>query len=205
MSNTNVPARGGQRCVAGLTDLQSSGHEYRAAHEQEDDQAGEPLLSDAQEARLLSWSRALRLQLQAVDVRDGQHGGRYEPGQAHDGAHRQHHPDHEQVQVVPTALLHYREENRCMTELQSAAGGIRAEIQVHQAAVLTSSLCSLRLMMTAVICWSMKMRMVQRRAGIDAARTVHQGLRPIGLINQPLSSLVGWRITLKRSEAMIQT
>lgn len=58
---------------------------------------------------------------------------------------------------------------------------------------LTSSLCSLRLIMTAVICWSMKMRIVQRRAGIDAAKAVHHGFRPIGLMNQPRSSLVGWR------------
>lgn len=80
------------------------------------------------------------------------------------------------------------------------AGSISAESQVQMAAAclelyifppFTSSLCSLRLMMTAVICWSMKMRMVQRRAGIDAARTVHHGLGPIGLMNQPRSSLVG--------------
>lgn len=57
---------------------------------------------------------------------------------------------------------------------------------------LTSSLCSFRLMMTAVICWSMKIRMVQRRAGMEAARTVHHGLGPIGLMNHPRSSLVGW-------------
>lgn len=56
---------------------------------------------------------------------------------------------------------------------------------------LANSLCSLRLMITAVICWSMKIRIVQRRAGMEAARTVHHGLGPIGLINQPRSSLVG--------------
>lgn len=104
----NVPARRGQHCIVCQTNLQGSRHEYRAAHEQEDDQASEPLFSDAQEARLLSWSRALRLQLQTVDVRDGQDRGCYEPGQTHDGAHCQHHPDHQQVQVVPTALLHNR-------------------------------------------------------------------------------------------------
>lgn len=49
----------GKQCV--VTDLQGSGHEHWAAHEQEDEQAGEPLLSDAQEARLLPWSWALRL------------------------------------------------------------------------------------------------------------------------------------------------
>lgn len=94
----------------------------------------------------------------------------------------------------------------------ATAGGNGAEVQAVMAVVwpdlsdfliLTSSLCSLRLMMTAVICWSMKMRMVQRRAGIEAARTVHHGLRPIGLISQPRSSLVGWRIPWKRSKSRI--
>lgn len=56
----------------------------------------------------------------------------------------------------------------------------------------TFSLCSLRLMMTAVICWSMKMRMVQRSAGMQVIMVVHHGLGPKGLISQPRSSLVGW-------------
>lgn len=47
--------------VAQLTNLQGSSHKYRAAHEQKDAEAGEPLLSNAQEARLLSWGRALWL------------------------------------------------------------------------------------------------------------------------------------------------
>lgn len=64
--------------------LQHAGHEYRAAHEQEDHQAGQPLFSDSQEARLLPWGRALRFQLQAVDVGDGQDGGRHKPRQTHD-------------------------------------------------------------------------------------------------------------------------
>lgn len=85
--------------------LQQARHEYRAAHEQEDDQAGQPLFSDAQEARLLPRGRALRLQLQAVDVGDGQDSGCHEPRQSHDGAHGQHHTHHQQVQVVPTAFL----------------------------------------------------------------------------------------------------
>ncbi len=121
----NVSARGGQHCIACLINLQESSHEYRASHEQENDQAGEPLFSDAQEARLLSRSRALGLQLQAVNVRDRQDGGRYEPGQAHNGAHRQHHPDHQQVQVVPTALLYKRgQKSTCDTyslQLKSTA------------------------------------------------------------------------------------
>lgn len=90
------------------TNLQGSCHEHRAAHEQKDDQARQPLLPDAQETGLLSRSRALRLQLQAVDMRDGQNRGCHEPRQPHDGADRQHHPDHQQVQVVPATLLRDR-------------------------------------------------------------------------------------------------
>lgn len=52
-------------------------------------------------------------------------------------------------------------------------------------AALTLSLCSLRLMMTAVICWSINMRMVQSRAGRAAIGNVHQGLGPSGSISQP--------------------
>lgn len=59
-------------------------------------------------------------------------------------------------------------------------------------AISTLSLCSFLLMMTAVICWSMKMRMVQRRAGITVMIQVHQGFGPTGLINQPRSSRVGY-------------
>ena len=58
-------------------------------------------------------------------------------------------------------------------------------------AVCTLSLCSFLLMMTAVICWSMKMRMVQSRAGMTVTIVVHQGLGPTGLIHHPRSSLVG--------------
>lgn len=47
-------------------------------------------------------------------------------------------------------------------------------------------------MMTAVICWSIKMRMVQSKAGITAAITVHHGFGPTGVTNQPRSSRVGW-------------
>lgn len=57
----------------------------------------------------------------------------------------------------------------------------------------TFSLCSFLLIMTAVICWSIKIRIVQSRAGITAAITVHQGLGPKGVINQPRSSLVGYK------------
>ena len=37
------------------------------------------------------------------------------------------------------------------------------------------SLCSFRLTMTAVICWSIKMRMEARSAGTTAAIEVHHG------------------------------
>ncbi|TNN51005.1 hypothetical protein EYF80_038807 [Liparis tanakae] len=46
--------------------------------------------------------------------------------------------------------------------------------------------------MTAVICWSMKMRMVQSRAGRKVTMVVHQGFGPTGFMSQPRSSLVGW-------------
>lgn len=92
--------------AGGATDLQGPSHEDGAAHKQEDEEASDSLLADAQEAGLLPRCRAARLQLQAVDMRDGEHGGRHEPGQPHDGAHSQHHAHHQQVQMVPTALLH---------------------------------------------------------------------------------------------------
>jgi len=50
----------------------------------------------------------------------------------------------------------------------------------------TTSLCSLRLTMTAVICWSRKTRMVANSAGTIATRTNHQWVTAAGLINQPL-------------------
>ena len=56
----------------------------------------------------------------------------------------------------------------------------------------TLSLCSLRLMITAVICWSMKMRMVAKRAGGIAIKAAYQGLELENpLIIQFLSFLVG--------------
>lgn len=56
----------------------------------------------------------------------------------------------------------------------------------------TLSLCSFLLTMTAVICWSMKMRIVTSSAGMAAARYTHHGFPPKGGINQPLSGLVGF-------------
>lgn len=46
--------------------------------------------------------------------------------------------------------------------------------------------------MTALICWSMKMRMVTRRAGTALARYHHQGFLPNGITSQPRSRRVGW-------------
>lgn len=61
----------------------------------------------------------------------------------------------------------------------------------HLLQPLTFSLCSFLFTITAVICWSMNIKMVQSRAGMSAANTVHQGLGPMGLMNHPRSSLVG--------------
>ncbi len=55
----------------------------------------------------------------------------------------------------------------------------------------TLSLCSFLLTMTAVICWSRKIRMVARRAGIKASRMrYHSGKRARGLTSQPRPSSV---------------
>lgn len=56
---------------------------------------------------------------------------------------------------------------------------------------LTLSLFSFRLTMTAVICWSMKIRMVTNRAGRMLAGYTHQGFFPNGATNQPRSGRVG--------------
>lgn len=80
-------------------------HEDGAAHQGEDHEACGALLPDSEELGLFPRSRALRLQFQAVNVGDGEDGGRYKPRQAHQRAHAQHHPDHQQVQMVSTAFL----------------------------------------------------------------------------------------------------
>ena len=59
-------------------------------------------------------------------------------------------------------------------------------------ASLTLSLYSARLRMTPVICWSMKMRIVNSRAGRAAATLSHQGLAPKGDTSQPRPGSVGW-------------
>jgi len=46
--------------------------------------------------------------------------------------------------------------------------------------------------MTAVICWSMKIRMVAKRAGARAASGTHAGFSLTGETNHPLSGIVGW-------------
>lgn len=85
--------------------LQNRCHKDRAAHEGKDHQASEALFSDAEELGLLPGSWALWLQLQAVDVGDGEDGSCYEPGQAHQRAQTEHHTHHEQIQVVSAAFL----------------------------------------------------------------------------------------------------
>lgn len=94
-----------KRNVLPLPDLQNRRHKHRTAHQGEDHEASEALLSDAQEFGLLPGGRALRLQLQAVHVGDGEHGGGHKPRQAHHRAHAQHHAHHKQVQVVATPFL----------------------------------------------------------------------------------------------------
>lgn len=55
----------------------------------------------------------------------------------------------------------------------------------------TFSLFSLRLTITAVICWSMNMRIVARSAGIGATTTDHTGLWLNGAINHDREGSVG--------------
>lgn len=60
---------------------------------------------DAQEFRLLSGRRRLRLHFQGIDVGDGNDGGSDVPRQAHEGAddYQDGHP--EQIQVIPGPFL----------------------------------------------------------------------------------------------------
>jgi len=46
--------------------------------------------------------------------------------------------------------------------------------------------------MTAVICWSMKIKMVASSAGTAAKSADHHGLLPNGSMNHVLSLRVGW-------------
>lgn len=63
------------------------------------------LLSNAQELRLFSRSRAFGLHFEGVDVVDGQHGGGHEPRQPHDAADLDQNRQDEQVQMVAAAFL----------------------------------------------------------------------------------------------------
>lgn len=67
----------------------------------------EPSSPDPQELGLLPWGAGLRLHLEAVDVGDGDDGGRHVPGQPHEGAdgHEDAHP--EEVQVVACGFLQH--------------------------------------------------------------------------------------------------
>lgn len=69
----------------------------------------------------------------------------------------------------------------------------QARLQPPGVRVLTFSLCSFLLTITAVICWSINMRMVTSSAGSAAARYTHQGFPPKGGMSQPLWGFVGWR------------
>lgn len=60
---------------------------------------------DSQEPGLFSWSRALGLFLQAVDVVDGQNGGSHKPGQTQEGTDDDQGRHNEQVQVVTSPFL----------------------------------------------------------------------------------------------------
>lgn len=80
-------------------------HENGTTHEDKDHESSDPLLPDAQEFGLLSWSGAARLHLQAVNVGDGEDSGSHKPWQAHNGAHAQHYCHYQQIQVIATAFL----------------------------------------------------------------------------------------------------
>lgn len=68
------------------------------------------------------------------------------------------------------------------------------KLKEKNAKMYTLSLLLLRLTITAVICWSMKIRIVARNAGGIAAKLSHHlsGLRAIGFMNQPRSGIVGF-------------
>lgn len=63
------------------------------------------VVPDSEELWLLSRGTGLALHLQRVDVRDGDDGSRYIPGQTHEGAHSHQYTHPEQVQVVATTFL----------------------------------------------------------------------------------------------------
>lgn len=85
--------------------LERRGHENRTTHEDKDHESGDPLLPNAQELRLCSRSGGARLQLQAVDVRDGEDGGGDKPRQAHHGTDAQHDRHNQQVQMIAASFL----------------------------------------------------------------------------------------------------
>ena len=56
----------------------------------------------------------------------------------------------------------------------------------------TINLFSFLLTITAVICWSIKIKMVAKSAGTMAANIVHSGFSPNGITSHSLLGLVGW-------------
>ena len=70
--------------------------------------------------------------------------------------------------------------------------------------IITLSLFSFRLTITDVICWSKKIKMEARIAGITDARMIHQGfLWLMGLMIQPRSGLVGWSFVRQNTTAIL--
>lgn len=84
----NIARRGKKFSFA--SHLEGRCHENRTAHEDKDHESGDALLPDPEKLGLLSGSGAARFHLEAVHVRNGEDGGRHEPGQAHYGAHAKH-------------------------------------------------------------------------------------------------------------------
>lgn len=157
---------------------------------------------DPQKDGLFTRRRALGDLLEGVDVRYGVDCGCHVPRQAKKrvNGHQQSH--HQQVQVITATFLHTTRHswrhNVVIVSLphthrhRHTRTHTRARALMHTVA-RTTSLCSARLTMTAVMCWSMKIKMVASRAGNPAAMYSHQGfVSEMGLINQPRASyLVG--------------
>jgi hypothetical protein len=84
---------------------QQRGEEHGHADRQEDEDVGHPLFPHPQELGLLPGGRTLALELQGVDVVDGEDGRGDEPREAHDGADLDQDGEDEEVQVVAALLL----------------------------------------------------------------------------------------------------
>lgn len=87
---------------------EDAGEEDAEADADRDEDAGEALLAAAEMARLLAGRVARGLAAQTHHVVDGGQRARHVPGQPERAAQRDQHGEHEQVQMVPGALLHAR-------------------------------------------------------------------------------------------------